>query len=739
MADLEQAIQTEQEAIKATPEDDANRPKWLNNLSVCFRNKYQRTKAMVDLEEAIRVGQMAINESSENHPNWVEQLKNLGVCFQTKYRRTRALADLEEAIAVGQKAIDMIPKNQSDRAGLLHHLAVCFQTKYLKTKVTSDLGEAVRYYQSALYQANAPGITRIAAGNAVLTLHVETSNWQHAYEDSSFALGLIPTLISRLLANSDKQYLLGLVAGLACDATAAALQAGEAPLNAIRLLEQGRGALAASILDLRIDILDLQTRHPKLAEEFVRLQNELRSPIARGESFAEENLGLLSQQQASRRYDAGRELDRLIGEIRKYAEFEDFLLSPSEKRILAAAEHGPIIMVNVSEYRCDALLIEQHRARSLALPHLNRRKIQEMAQRYDLGSYRVLEWLWDVIADPILDALGFTQAPSGNDWPHVWWIPMSSLSRFPLHAAGYHYKGSNRTVLDRVMSSYSPSIRAIIHGRPRRALESTLSAQVQALLVAMQDTPKHQRLPSATSEIELLRHLCKSMVLHPVEPGSSKSDILSHLRNCKIFHFAGHSQTDNLDPSRSYLLLRDWETDPLTVANILDINIHEHAPFLAYLSACGTGQIRVEKFFDESIHLISACQLAGFRHVIGTLWSVEDDICQDVARFTYEEIANGMQDGHMTDESVCRGLHKATRLLRDRWLDISAVTKRQSRLVERPGGKHQEGNRGARESDQRDDRSQRPAQEVISDDENDITIGPALVPSNWVPYIHFGV
>ena len=87
----------------------------------------------------------------------------------------------------------------------------------------SDLGEAVRYYQFALYQANAPGITRIATGNTVLTLHVETSNWQHVYEDSSFALGLVLTLISRLLANSDKQYLFGLVAGLACDAIVTAL------------------------------------------------------------------------------------------------------------------------------------------------------------------------------------------------------------------------------------------------------------------------------------------------------------------------------------------------------------------------------------------------------------------------------------------------------------------------------------------------------------------------------------
>ncbi|KAF2189925.1 hypothetical protein K469DRAFT_519559, partial [Zopfia rhizophila CBS 207.26] len=68
--------------------------------------------------------------------------------------------------------------------------------------------------------------------------------------------------------------------------------------------------------------------------------------------------------------------------------------------------------------------------------------------------------------------------------------------------------------------------------------------------------------------------------------------------------------------------------------------------------------------FDESIHLISACQLAGFRHVTGTLWDVNDESCVDMAKTTYQEIIHG----GLTDESVCLGLHKATRKLRDHWL-----------------------------------------------------------------------
>lgn len=73
-------------------------------------------------------------------------------------------------------------------------------------------------------------------------------------------------------------------------------------------------------------------------------------------------------------------------------------------------------------------------------------------------------------------------------------------------------------------------------------------------------------------------------------------------------------------------------------------------------------------FSDESIHLIGACQVAGFRHVIGTLWQVNDKLCVDMARTFY----GGMRDGGMTDESVCLGLHKATIALRDRQLSTRA-------------------------------------------------------------------
>ncbi|MCJ1448702.1 MAG: hypothetical protein MMC23_009219 [Stictis urceolatum] len=517
---------------------------------------------------------------------------------------------------------------------------------------------------------------------------------------------------------------------LACDATAVALHVGKVPLFALSLLEKGRGLLADSLEEVRMDILDLRENHSDLADQFVRLRGELEQSVTRDTSLMSETRQPLPKAQVDRRLAIDKGLDELIDKIRKQSGFEDFLLPPSGEEMQAAARCGPVVVINVSEYRCDALLVEQHQIRSLALPKANSKEIKEKARIRGLGSPRILAWLWDAFASPILDALGYTQPPPDIKWPHIWWTPTGLLGKFPLHAAGRHSEGSNKAVLDRVMSSYSSSIKAIIHGHRRRVRESTSKHPAQALLVAMQNTPEHARLDFAVKEVKLVQKLCTSMSIDTIEPGRRKQDITTCLPNCEIFHFAGHGHTDDDDPSQSYLLLEDWKSDKLTVATLLEMNLRKHSPFLAYLSACGTGEIRDERFFDESIQLISACQLAGFRHVIGTLWEVNDECCVDIAKITYEEL----REGAMTDESVCLSLHKATRELRDRWLREPTKYRHGSKSIRNAYISSTDNEIGDGATDDRDQSSARLPRKITlcdSDKEDDR-------PLHWVPYVHFG-
>jgi CHAT domain-containing protein len=91
------------------------------------------------------------------------------------------------------------------------------------------------------------------------------------------------------------------------------------------------------------------------------------------------------------------------------------------------------------------------------------------------------------------------------------------------------------------------------------------------------------------------------------------------------------------------LLLEDWTTNPLTVGDLRDYKLQENPPFLGYLSACSTGTNEADRLADEGIHLVNAFQLAGFRHVVGTLGEVSDKHCVDVARVLYETLRD---DGH---------------------------------------------------------------------------------------------
>ncbi|KAF4983984.1 hypothetical protein FZEAL_738 [Fusarium zealandicum] len=767
VADLKKAIQVGRRACDLTPEGNLNQAKHYSNLAIILQHDYARTDDLEDLEEAIRMQREAVRTAPKNHPDLVPLLHNLGGLLATRYKITSAMDDLEESLQIGRQVINLTPKDHWNRASYLNTLARQLEAmfsktgllglineaieygkeavdttekshperagwlvnhanshgaKFWKTMEPTDLDTAISYFESALYSPSVYDIPRIRAGKEAFPFYAVKPDWEKAYKAAQTAMELVPRLISQAVNNEDKQDVLVQVYGLSSDAAAVALSADKGALAALRFLEQGRGVLAASVEETRPETIDLQAKHPKLAERFIQLRQDIESlklsaaPVDAREHRQEMEFSTPTDLsvEASTKIN---ELDELVKRIRREPGFEDFLTFPSEAKIKSAALYGPIIVLNMSEFRCDAIIVERNQIRSTPLPGLNVRDIRSNAEKYHSGNLRVLEWLWEAIAEPVLDALGISKTLSEDGLPRIWWIPTGLLGVFPLHAAGRHYKGSSDTVMDSAMSSYSSSIKAIIRSRGQLGLKTDSSSPERAILVSMEHTPGHPRLPSVGKEINELRSICQSKGFDPVEPKPRKEDVVSLLPECKIFHFAGHGSTNGPDPSQSCLLLQDWEESPLTVSTLFDINIQQYSPFLAYLSACGTGQITHEKFLDEGIHLISAFQLAGFRHVIGTLWEVDDEISVDVAKIAYESISRG----DMADESVCRGLHRATRELRSRWLE--------EKHKKAPNRK-----RKLREVLGEDDGVQVPRDIVPCEDEDEDVGLP-----QWVPYVHYGV
>jgi hypothetical protein len=137
-----------------------------------------------------------------------------------------------------------------------------------------------------------------------------------------------------------------------------------------------------------------------------------------------------------------RRWDNLINQVRALPGFQDFARVPAASRLRRAAAGGTVVVLNVSRWRCDALLITDTTIRIQELPHLTHDTVIGRANTYlhavqesgiaglhphsarialEQAISTTLEWLWDTIAEPVLDALGHHRTPDSSErWPRVW-------------------------------------------------------------------------------------------------------------------------------------------------------------------------------------------------------------------------------------------------------------------------------------------------------------------------------
>jgi CHAT domain-containing protein len=125
---------------------------------------------------------------------------------------------------------------------------------------------------------------------------------------------------------------------------------------------------------------------------------------------------------------------------------------------------------------------------------------------------------------------------------------------------------------------------------------------------------------------------------------------------------------DRMEPAKSALLLGKDVLEKLTLED-MDTISHDHAQ-IAYLSACSTAEIKVRNLADESIHLASAFQLAGFMHVIGTLWAADDNAAVEIASQFYEGLNLYDKEG---GASVAQALHNAVLCYRNKHDNSAAI------------------------------------------------------------------
>ncbi|MFD1660596.1 CHAT domain-containing protein [Streptomyces caeni] len=545
---------------------------------------------------------------------------------------------------------------------------------------------------------------RTALGEAV-----ERRDWALATDAAEAALEALPLMVSQALHRDDRQAVLRTAllgrrhpapagtrrtadlpdrltgTSLARTACAVALAAGRTE-QAAALLEQGRAVLMGQDLQARSDVSDLAAVHPRAAREFTALARRLREtetsgapdggPGSRQRHAAGAADGPGEAARIREQHAVAEEWRRLLARIRGLDGFEHFLLPPSAEQMRREAEEGPIVLINIDRLRSDALVVTaediklvQLDATEGRLAHTARQFLtavsaaagESRARRKEASEtvFDTLEWLWDSIAEPVLEAAGLTRPiPEGSPHgaaPRLWWSASGPLAHLPLHAAGHHRvasRGDGRSVLDRVASSYTPSIRALRHAR--QAPKAGRGAG--PFLAVRRPTGADGREGASVAEVAAMARTLGG--LRTVQGADATvGRVLTELSSAATVHFACHGLSDAEDPSRSHLELADGRLGVLDVAR-------RHLPHaqLAVLLACHT--TRTDRLPDEAVHLTSAFQTAGYPQVVGSLWEATDLVSVRLTERLYRALRT--YGGGLDVTDTARAVHGIVRELRAR-------------------------------------------------------------------------
>lgn len=695
--DLDESIALGREAVAATAHR-FDQARLLANFAAALDARFRRNGTIEDLDEAITATRAAIAAPVRSNEDLARYHANLVAMLTTRFKRTGQRADLDDAVDAGRTSIALITAGNPERSKFLANLGDALRCRHQLTGAAVDENAAIAAEVEAAEVKSAPAWQRVGVARSAAAALVASGDLPRATDLLDDAVRLLPEVSPRRLHRGDQQHALAGLAGLAGEAAALVLAdtrlaEPDRARKALSLLETGRAVLISQTLDGRDDLSELRRLDPKLAERFVELRDQLDRQWEPGLPAPAAELGAdpaVAEVGSRDRHELAAEFAATLRHIRELDGLASFGQPPGTGDLLAAARQGPVVVLNVSAYGNHALLVTSTGVTALPLPELTEDSLVQRASEFlsgreafirGYGSRRakggsdmvnVLEWLWDAVAGPVLDALGYRSRPAEGDWPRVWWVPCGLLGLLPIHAAGYQATAADpapRTVIDRVVSSYTPSLRALIHTHGRSA---TSRPRPEVLAVAMPTTPGMPglgRLPSVPDEIRMLRGYFPDLTVlvgagEAVENASAaptKDNVLARLADHPVAHFSCHGHSDQSDPSHSRLLLQDHQRDPFTAASLGPVALDRAQ--LAYLSACSTAATRPLALLDESIHLASAFQIAGFRHVISTLWEIEDRSSVRVADDFYGQLRTA--DGTFDVDQAAHSLHRATRAARD--------------------------------------------------------------------------
>ncbi|CCL99877.1 uncharacterized protein FIBRA_01902 [Fibroporia radiculosa] len=587
-----------------------------------------------------------------------------------------------------EDAVQLTPHDHPHKPACLSNLGNSLFTRFHHLPDAAALNNAILAFSAAARSSAGPSSTRLkAALQWIRCAHLIPS--ESLLDAYAVAIDLIPQAAWLGLPLRDRHRELLRAADVVRDAAAYALARGYYN-TAIEWLEQGRSVVWNQLLQLRTPLDELQSRDSTLANRLRQVSYELEKGSGHDMAGAGEmkNAGGFSLEEQARQYRGlAVERETILSEVRCLPGFERFLLPRTVSQLAPSAHAGPVVILNASQYRCDALVLlaESDDVLHVPLPDityeqvdnlqksLNRllashgrvispmdRAIREVVWRDrtpDESFKFILSELWKNVVRPMLDALAFS-TPTAGELSRIFWCPTGPFSFLPIHAAGlYDDANTGPKLSDFVISSYTPTLSAL--ALPLQ--EGTTANTMRLVVVPQPASDGHTRLPGARIELGHIKTTLQTSPSTPVslvESIGTVDDVLTKMKESDWIHFACHGIQDVRSPLDSGIVLADRRLLKLTDV----IKLARRHGGLAFLSACQTAT-GDKDLPEEAVHLAAGMLLAGYGGVVATMWSIRDSDAPKVAKSVYEQL---FRDGNLPDyRQAARALHYAVKRLRE--------------------------------------------------------------------------
>ena len=523
--------------------------------------RYDARRGIDDLNEAIVLSREALSLRPPGHPPRSPSPSNLSNYLYTRHKQLRVIDDLNGAVVLCQDALALRPPGHPDRSTSLEQLSWFLYSRFKQLCRAEDRQELFILH----IQLERVSQTVFSGDLSAVKAWVKHAEKFHhsttllAYETALRLLvehlASVPSLPQHLAV------LKSLSSSLAVDAFSTRLR-NQSPTRAVELLERGRGIFWSQLTRLRSpldDVIASGLSGKLLADNFTCLtaliRMALRSPGA---------------DQRDRIVRLNTELQKVVTKIRELPGLSRFLLPSLFSDLQRAASGGPVIIMNGSNYGCNALVVfadegpvhiplsvtrEVVRGLSSKLRTLTR-----LAKRMDMSRDFVLflRKLWDTVVSRIFDVLQTICLPGSR----IWWCPTAEFSLLPLHAAS-PYRNGQRSISDLYVSSYTTTLTALIRARCPSSPDSATEKMKRSIAIGQAAAKGADQLFSVGAELDRISYLVDGLATFTRLEGEGACipNVVDELGKNEWAHFACHGIPNRKQLFESAFAVRDgWFT-----------------------------------------------------------------------------------------------------------------------------------------------------------------------------------